>query len=168
MTIRRAQVGDSQRLAEIVVAGWKWAYEGVISEHELNTLDVSARMRSFKDQFDPELLFLVAVDDADSPIGFAVETTPPRLPAYDAEVGGLYVDPAFTRMGIGKKLVSAMAEQFYDRGASSMAIHTLRKNAVGRAFYEGIGGVVVMEDEWRNYPAVWYAWRNLCDLIARD
>jgi GNAT superfamily N-acetyltransferase len=161
MRIRPAKADDALILAEILVAGWKWAYQGIISDEELASLDVSARMRRFRDQLDPEILFLVAVDESDCPIGFAIESRPPQLEQFDCEIGGLYVDPKSTRGGVGRALVTSMVQTFRQRGARSMGIHTLLLNRIGRGFYESIGGSPVLEDTWRSYGAVWYAWDDL-------
>lgn len=152
MRVRHAVPEDLAAVAEIQVAGWRWAYPGIISEQELQELDVGARLRRFQERFDPRLLFLVAADDADLPIGFAIETWPPQLPEFDAEIGGLYVDPARTRGGVGRALVAAMAEEFVKRGDRSLAIHTLQQNRIGRSFYERLGGVLYLEDDWRGTP----------------
>jgi GNAT superfamily N-acetyltransferase len=169
MRIRPAVVEDASALAEIVVAGWRWAYQGVISTEELDALDVGNRMRRFRDRFDSEIIFLVAVDDRETPIGFAVESWPTQLPEFDAEIGGLYVMPTHTRGGVGKALVAETVGKFRARGARTMGIHTLQKNRIGRQFYESIGGLAFLEDEWRGYPAVWYAWHDLaCFGTAED
>ncbi len=148
-------------MAEILVDGWRWAYVGIISDDELAALDVTARMRRLEQLFDPSLLYVAAVDENDIPIGFAIETRPPQLPGYDCEIGGLYVDPSQTRSGVGRALVEQMVQAFRARGAKTMAIHTLQQNEIGRAFYQRIGGTLVHEDQWRNYPAVWYGWPDI-------
>jgi len=166
MRVRHAIQQDAGTVAEIQVAGWRWAYPGIISEEELQALDVGARMRRFQERFDPQILFLVAVDDSDTPVGFAIETWPPQLPEFDAEIGGLYVHPDQTRSGLGRTLVKAMVEGFLRRRNRSMAIHTLQQNRIGRAFYERLGGALYLEDDWRGYPAVWYAWEDISHLVA--
>ena len=57
MRVRHAVPEDLGAVAEIQVAGWRWAYPGIISEAELQALDVGARLRRFQERFDPRLLF---------------------------------------------------------------------------------------------------------------
>lgn len=39
-----------------------------------------------------------------------------------------------------------------------MAVQVLRDNAIGRRFYEKIGGAVDREDVWFGHPTLWYGW----------
>jgi ribosomal protein S18 acetylase RimI-like enzyme len=159
--IREVEAGDSVAWGEIVTAGWRWAYRGIISDEELAKLDVVSRSKRFDGWFVPNELSLAAVDEFDAPVGFAFGVIPSEVPNFEAEITALYVDPAKSRLGIGRSLVTEMVSRFRLQEKSSMAIHTLQANRIGRGFYESIGGVVVLEDEWNHYPAVWYGWTDL-------
>jgi GNAT superfamily N-acetyltransferase len=161
--IRAVTFEDIEAMAEVAVRGWRWAYRGVISDETLDQLDIGARVRRLQENWKPERLCLVAVVD-DRVVGFASESNPPQIPGFDSEIGGLYVDPDYARFGYGRELVKAMVRQFVDRGAQTMCIHTLKANRIGRSFYEKIGGVLVAEDTWNDYPAVWYAWPRLVEF----
>jgi GNAT superfamily N-acetyltransferase len=163
LTFRSAEIGDADAWARIVTAGWRWAYRGIIAQAELDALDIPRRAARFAERLDTQNLSVVALDAERGPVGFAFEHRPCSLEGFDVEIGALYVDPECTRSGIGKQLVERMAEQFRARGASSMAIHTLAANRIGRGFYEKIGGKLVHEDLWDDHPAVWYGY-SLSDL----
>ncbi len=97
--------------------------------------------------------------------GFAAVHDPPGLAGYDAEIGALYVHPAHVREGAGRALVAATCRYLAGQGRTHLAIHTLRDNFVGCAFYERLGGSIVAADEWTfrgiPYQAVWYGFPDL-------
>ncbi len=166
MTIRSYELRDAEAVADILVEGWRWAYKGIIPDEELAALDVQLRKERLEQGYDPTYLNLVVVDENDLALACAREQKLPDLVGYDCEIGSLYVHPKVARMGLGRRLVGAMAEQFIARGSSTLAIHTLTNNRVARPFYESLGGKLVHEDMWREYPAVWYGWTDLAQLIA--
>ncbi len=57
-------------------------------------------------------------------------------PDGDAELDGLFVDPAMQRLGIGRRLVERTRELAYDMGAATLHV-VANDDAV--AFYEAVG-----------------------------
>jgi GNAT superfamily N-acetyltransferase len=49
-------------------------------------------------------------------------------PIFDAELFASYVRPSHQRQGIGRELVSAIAQRFIDGGMESMLVQTLAEN----------------------------------------
>lgn len=76
----------------------------------------------------------VAMRDA-VPVGFAVVL---RREDGDAELDGLFVEPALWRLGAGRKLVKRAAELAVDMGAS--ALHVIA-NPHADGFYRAVGFV---------------------------
>lgn len=67
------------------------------------------------------------------------------------ELDGLFVEPRWTRRGIGRRLVEEACEQARQRHAKALEVVTSPEN---QAFYAGCGFVVVGEAETRFGKAV--------------
>src|SRR5580700_7375459 len=131
-TIRRATIDDVDRIAEILVAAWICAYSSFVSPELMSErTDLPRRRQRLREYWDDDCVTLVGVDNNGTVCGFASERRPCQLAGYDAEIGGLYVDPKTTRSGIGSALVRAMVDDFRYRGLKSMAICALAQNEIG-------------------------------------
>ena len=162
ITIRQGSIDDADRLAEIAVAAWIWAYSSFLPSEFMKTrTEPAKRAQRIRETWDPENLVLVAVDGDGAVCGFASEHRPCSLEGYEAEIGALYVHPDAARNGVGSALVRKMVAEFLARGLQSMAIHTLAQNEIGCRFYEKLGGIRGQEDTWNGYPSVWYVWSDL-------
>jgi len=56
------------------------------------------------------------------------------------EIGGLFIEPAFHRAGIGHALVDHVRET-----RDQLEVEVFKDNAIGRAFYAGYGFVLMQE-----------------------
>ena len=56
----------------------------------------------------------------------------------------IYVDPAYRRRGIGRKLVKALLEWFKERGVPYFDWHVATLNTEGLAFWRALGGRELM------------------------
>lgn len=63
------------------------------------------------------------------------------LPSHEhvLELGGLAVDPAHGRQGLGRLLVKAACDEARRRGARKLSLRVLGPNAGARALYEACG-----------------------------
>ncbi|SMX48027.1 GNAT family N-acetyltransferase [Maliponia aquimaris] len=68
------------------------------------------------------------IEDNGQPVGF--------IAMVDAEIGGLFVDPAHHRKGLGKALVDHVAQI-----KGPLRVDVFAQNTVGRPFYERQGFV---------------------------
>lgn len=60
-----------------------------------------------------------------------------------AEIGGLFVDPAWHRKDIGQALVNKARENYGD-----LTVRVFKDNAIGRSFYQKFGFVEQGEEVW--------------------
>ena len=168
MQIRRAGPEDAESIVEVVNAAWRWAYAHIIPAEELATLENPERTERIRNSLCKEQVTFVAEID-EQIVGFASLQEPCRLPQADFEIGGLYVHPDAARKGIGQALLKRAVDEGLKRNRRKLAIHTLRDNHIGRAFYDRLGGQIIHEDEWSFrgvwYPTVWYLYEDMRSLI---
>lgn len=89
----------------------------------------------------------VAIDDAGTPIGFAV-LIPSAGGAH--ELDGLFVEPVWMRRGVGRALVEDAAERARSRGAAGLEVTA----GPAQPFYERVGFAVTGDARTRFGPAV--------------
>lgn len=181
-SIRLPRVTDAPAMGEVMVETWLAAHQGQIPEGQWQrrreewTPEVSARswQRTLEEEeADPnvEECIYVAVNDEDRVVGIAM-ATPSRFDFLEnaAEVGLLYVTPAYQGQGLGRKLVEAVAAHHARLGRRALMISVLETNAPARAFYEAIGGRLVGAHETEDYgyrePQVVYGWEDIRVVIG--
>ncbi len=90
-----------------------------------------------------------------------------RQHGFDSYLATLYLRPDVKRQGLGRALLTAIAEEFLKQGAQDMALRTLRLNPA-RQFYEALGarlvpeGIAVHDGE---FDDVVYAFDDLKRLV---
>lgn len=125
-TMRAAKAADQPELLAIV---WKTV---MASERDRETLLAHPEAVQVPvDQLTPETACVA--DAAGTLAGFAVVL--PR-PDGDAELDGLFVDPAMQRLGIGRRLVEQTKELARAMGASKLHVVA---NDDALAFYRSVG-----------------------------
>jgi GNAT superfamily N-acetyltransferase len=90
-------------------------------------------------------LLYVAEDDSGEMVGYARGR--PGLTGiapYDSELLALHVRYKHQRQGIGRQLVTTLAQEYRQRGCSSLLVWVAEKNPA-RRFYERLGGVPLGE-----------------------
>lgn len=143
--VRPARPDDFGRLQEIeLLAGRLFADVGMpeIAEHEPPTFDELATAPAV----------LVAVDDEDRPVGYAMVVRVDGRPHLEQ----ISVDPAAGRRGHGAALLDAVQAW---AGGEPVTLTTFTDVPWNRPYYERHGYVVVPPDEWT--PA-------LRDLVAHE
>ena len=160
--LRQAERADIHSMASVVVNAWRFAYTDFLPADMMEEWVSQERFISrFRENWHLPNFRLVACGEEGTILGFALQRQPCKLDGFDAEIGGLYIDPSASRKGIGKLLVKAMVEYFIGSGHRSMAIHTLAENKIGCAFYEKIGGMGHSFTDWNGVPGKWYVWPDL-------
>ena len=111
----------------------------------------------------------VAEDPGGQVVGLAMGG-PERTghPLYTGEIYVLYLLPAFQRQGLGRRLVRAVAHHLASHHMRGLLIRVLRANAPARAFYESLGGQLVLQEQIEEdgvvLDQVAYGWPDLNDL----
>jgi ribosomal protein S18 acetylase RimI-like enzyme len=170
MLIRPMQPHEIPALVRIYVETIKTTHAGLVSEQFLESVsDESTRQRLEGIFNSPDHRPFGYVCDHDGTIiGFAVgdlATYPPE--GYEGELRMIYVLPAYHHMGVGRKLLRAVAEHFEREGVKSMFLGVFTNNSPARRFYEAFGGQKIDE-----YPGeagkegfVRYGWPSVRDLL---
>lgn len=140
--IRLAHPGDAGAIARIHVDSWRAVYREILERSYLNRLkydEIDKYIR--KGLRDPENIYLIAEEQRGVPIGY-ICGGPERSgnQIYQSEVYELYITPGFQRHGTGRRLLSALASNLYQRNFYSLIVWVLASNPNHR-FYEKAGGL---------------------------
>ena len=168
LTIRPATLNDAQSIARIRVQGWRFAYQGLISQDYLDSLSVAEdaeRMRGYLSQFPQnsplsrsasvqgssdgaKRSFMLAVRD-DAVLGFCRFGAAPdktdraeRANPAGTMVGrlhSLYIDPDTLGQGIGHTLMNHALSTFAAWGCERATLWVLEGNSRAISFYERQG-----------------------------
>lgn len=168
LTIRPAAPNDAQAVARIHVQGWRFAYQGLISQDYLDSLSIvedTERMRGYLSQLPQNLppsrsaprlnsgdsgkrSFMLAVRD-DAVLGICHFSAAPnnadrpeRATPGGEMVGrlhSLYIDPDALGQGIGHTLMSQALSTFTAWGCERVHLWVLEGNSRAISFYERQG-----------------------------
>lgn len=174
--IREAVLEDAEGIARVHVRSRQTAYAGLLPDEGLKKLDKNfdQRVKDWcKDISDPKknMAVFVAVMRG-KVVGFASgeKERTGKMP-YDGFLSKLHVLKLHQKQGIGRRLVSAVAQALLARGMRSMMVRVFKENP-NRAFYEALGGVYLGEVDneiWGEvYQLSGYGWDNLEDLVLVD
>lgn len=144
-TVRTATEADRAAIAALHAASWAVAYRGIFSDHFLDHAVAADRAEVWRQRFagdEPRRIVLV-LDHAGALDGFVCAYVDHDR-AHGTLIDNLHVRPARHRSGGGRRLLLALADRL-DACAAHPAVHLwcYERNAIGRAFYERIGGRVV-------------------------
>jgi ribosomal protein S18 acetylase RimI-like enzyme len=149
-------------------------YTGRIPQAVLDGDSLERRIASWSERLaDPTRRIFVA-DEAGRIVGLACAGPMPErpnghdsLPAFDAYLYSLYVDPAQHGSGVGRKLLRGLSERLLADGLHAMALHTVGNNPA-RGFYEHLGARLVREEIAEQSGQHWqlavYGWDDLRPL----
>ena len=168
LTIRPATPNDAQAIARIRIQGWRFAYQGLISQDYLDSLSVAEdteRMRGYLSQFPQnsppsrsasvqgssdgkKQSFILAVRD-DAVLGFCrfgaapdkTDRAESAVPAgtLNGRLHSLYIDPGARGQGIGHALMSHALSTFAAWGCEHANLWVLEGNSRAISFYERQG-----------------------------
>jgi GNAT superfamily N-acetyltransferase len=141
--VREMTLPDCDRVAEIRVGGWQWAYRGLIPQAHLDAMSTredADRHRTRFRQGKPGVLNLLAERDGET-VGWLCHG-PYRdgeVPPGSVELYALYVDPLHSGTGAGRALLHESIRRCSAAGHTRMYLWVLRDNARARRFYERSG-----------------------------
>lgn len=167
LTIRPATPNDAQSIARIRVQGWRFAYQGLISQDYLDSLSVAEdteRMRGYLSQLpqnsppsrsapvqssdgEKRSFMLAARDDA--VLGFCCFSAAPDKTdraeratpggAMNGRLHSLYIDPDILGESIGHTLMNHALSTFAAWGCERATLWVLEGNSRAISFYERQG-----------------------------
>lgn len=142
-----ARVEDAAVIARIKVAGWRFAYRGLMPDAVLDGLDEQDHAEGWRRRItalaDPLGTPRLAVDEAGEVGGVAVADRVPvggdeESAAEDAGIGRvrmLYLDPELVGTGIGHRLLTDAHDRLRAAGAQTGQLWVLDGNARAIGFY---------------------------------
>jgi GNAT superfamily N-acetyltransferase len=170
--IRLATAADAPAIAEVRVNAWRTTYRGMIPDAYLDAMKVedSAAMWDRVLTAGPNTVSVFVAEIDGRVVGFASGVTKPEAKhGFDSELTGIYVAREAQGAGIGKRLVAAVAAAQRSHGATGMIVWVIAGNKIARAFYEALGGALVLEQPftWDGMDLVeaGYGFRDLSALI---
>jgi len=163
MKLRRAQVADAAKLAQVHVDAWQVAYRGLIPESYLQTVTYQKREAAFTERLAGNVEETYLAEDEGRAVAF-LTIGAGRDGDVDAtrtgEIWGIYVAPDYWRRGLGTRLVQEAERLLRSRGSEEVVLWVLGENLAARHFYEAVGyrldGAVKTLDRGRPLQVVRY------------
>jgi hypothetical protein len=162
ISIRRARPGDGLAIARVHVAAWRSAYAGILDDAYLANLSeprlASFYQRAILDRRDGHAVFVATASGNDQQagtpgrealiVGFASGGRARRRGLGEGEVETLYVLDDYRELGVGRRLMRAMAAHLRAIGCNSAMAWVLQDNP-SRFFYRHLGGRPAMHEAIR-------------------
>jgi GNAT superfamily N-acetyltransferase len=172
-SVRRATAGDAPAIARVRVDSWRTTYRGLIPDAYLDGMQVEASAALWDRVLTAgsSSTSVFVAECAGDVTGFACGTrlAPPKH-GFDAELAAVYLRRDFQRRGVGRRLVGAVVDAQRVNGATGLLTWVIAGNKGARAFYEGLGAELVVEQpfQWDGMDLVeaGYGWRDLPTLAA--
>jgi len=171
ISLRRAGPGDAPAIARVRVEGWRTTYRGMIPDAYLDGMEVDASTAMWDRVLTagPSTTSVFVADHAGEIVGFAGGTmlVAPRH-GIDAELVAIYLRREYQHAGLGRRLVGAVVDAQRAHGASGLITWVIAGNKGARAFYERLGGELLVEQPFQwdglDLVEVGYGWRDLAAL----
>lgn len=139
--LRRPELTDARRLAEIHVESWREAYRGLLPGSLLERLSVEDGTNAWRDRIAAGHPILLATEN-NVPQGFiAYGPARSNVKALQSmgEIYTLYVDKAKWRQGIGGVMLKSAQSELISLGYRSIFTWALESNELAYRFYEKNG-----------------------------
>ncbi len=141
MVIRLSRKADAQSMAQVYVQTWQDTYTGLVPIDYLFGMSPRQLERGFLNEMQSKRAFSYVAEDTGGVIGFISGGYARQSDdIYNGEIYALYVLKNYQRQGVGKNLVSGLAEGLNRCGVYSMLVWVLEHNPY-RRFYEKINGM---------------------------
>jgi len=139
--VRAAVPADADAVARVHVRSWQSAYRGLIAQEYLDSLtpEVWAGRYTF-DRIGLQLPSTQVAVDGSTICGLVTTGLCRDIDLSNfGELIAIYVDPAYTRTGVGRLLMSAARERLRRVGVMQASLWVLDGNVRARGFYERDG-----------------------------
>lgn len=169
MEIRVPRKGEGLAIARVHVTSWQTTYKGIIKQDVLDNLAVEPRAQYWESMIEKQLLgdsdhelLFVACNAEQEIVGFASGGSN-RSQDLDAEgeLYAIYILEEYQRQGIGKRLITQVAQALKNRGQGTMLVWVLADNPAKEA-YEKLGATVINStyidiggDKLLEYALIW-------------
>lgn len=182
MIIRTATLADAPGMAQVMINTWFAAHRGQVPEEQWQRRRVEwtyadserswrRTLTEIESGANTKDCIYVAVTEGGEVAGVALGfPTGFDLLPNAAEVGLLYVLPAYHGQGLGRRLVQRVAVHQANLGRSALLISCLATNTPARRFYEALGGQLIGTRQTEDYgfpePQVVYGWPDISCLTC--
>ena len=167
MKIRKAETGDEKNIASVIISTWKDAYQGIVPDDFLMSLNTEKHEQLFKEQIKEQKETIIILENDDKRIVGMVLGGKDRSGAFDCEIVAIYVLPEYQKQGYGKLLFKHIIEEHKKHSYKSMIIWTFEKNKDQR-FYEKLGGIIQKTSNHiingKAIPIVGYVWEDISKI----
>ncbi|GAS98343.1 GCN5-related N-acetyltransferase [Mycolicibacterium canariasense] len=133
-TVRIADTGDYQAVAQVHVASWQQAYRGLVADAFLESIDPELWAHRYEARSDDASTMLLA--ERDQRVIGMVRFGPDRHRAYAGEIYALYVTPGEQRGGVGSALLNAALQHLPQ---PIVQLWCAAGNSQAQSFYERHG-----------------------------
>ncbi len=175
MTIREAGLADAVAIAQLHTHSWQTAYRGILRDDFLEgPLEENRRVLWHSRLSDSERTDqFVLIDTQGGAIrGFACAFLDAD-PEWGCLLDNLHVVPDLKGQGLGRQLMTAVAERVWRTNPSSrLHLWAYEQNLAARRFYERLGGVINERHaepalDGTKVNAVRYGWSDLSGLAGQ-
>lgn len=131
INIRRAERADVQAIAWLHYRIWRETYRSLAPEEAYNVLTEAVRLSRWQDILVHEKhnLTILLAETNGQLAGFGVAGAPSYAIFKDrSEVKFLYIDGAFKRMGIGRKLLTTLARSIMNSASTGLGLGVVLGN----------------------------------------
>lgn len=141
LKIIKASEEEIKNIARIYVNSWRTTYHGLVPDDYLDNLsyqEAEQKWFNFLNNKNEPFIY-IAINHAGKMIGFAAGKSIDDE-KFEGELYALYLLKESRGLGVGKRLVSAIAKHFKEEGITSMMVWVMEQNKSGLGFYERMGG----------------------------
>lgn len=173
MNIRNAVLEDVNAIVKVHINSLKTSHIGILPQEFLDNLTHEWSTPRFTETLrnrPKNVSLLVAEDENGQIVGF-IWGGPERKgdDVYKGEIYAIYILSECHGLGIGRKLVRALAKDLSSSNIFSMLVMVFAENIPSRRFYEAVGGRKIREGtaivKGEIYKDVVYGWVNIKGLM---
>ncbi|SDJ89538.1 GNAT family N-acetyltransferase [Sediminibacillus albus] len=173
--IRKADLTDAEKIANVHVNSWKTTYSELINEKDMSNITYENRKALWETILKMPQTgqpALVVEKEADGEIIGFVSGGKERTKrfGYDGEIYAIYLLPSYQRQGIGSKMLAAFTEEMVREGYQSMLVWVLTRNPSSN-FYAKHGARQIDKEETTigegTYQESAYGWKSIEELAEK-
>lgn len=159
--VRHASLKDAKAVAEVHVAAWRAAYQGLMPDEHLASLSVDKRLAFWREAIDLGEPQVLVATEADKVVGFVAfdRSRDKGTPPTTGEIWAIAAAPALWSTGVGLALWDGVRDGLEEEGCTKVTLWLPLRNERALRFHElagfkremasaktvGIGGVKVEE-----------------------
>lgn len=173
ISIRKASPADAAGIAHVQVAGWRFAYHGIMDADYLANLDEEEKTFQWEKRLSSDQAAAwIAIQD-DHVVGFCRAGPLRKTKALEeaaldfsttGELYAIYVLEEFQRQGLGQHFLRQVKLFFNKEDYTQFIVWALSENKRALKFYQNQGGVFLLEED---HPIAGNTYPESC-LVFRD